>query len=485
MKKLIFLITILAAFATSCTKNFEDLNSDDKHATKVPGDYLFSNAQKSLGDQIASTNVNLNVFKLWAQYWTETTYTDEANYDIVTRTIPDLTFRTFYRDILSDLKEARRIISEEQPILETDISAKQNRLYIIDLVEAYSYNYLLETFGDIPYTEALDIENISPKYDDAKTVYLDLLSRIKTATDGLNVDAAGFGEADVFFAGDVSMWKKFGNSLQIKMAITLADVDEATARQYIEAAAPGAFAEGEGAFMAYPGTSNATQNPLYLDMVASGRDDFVPANTIIDIMNNLNDPRRDNYFEANTEDSTYVGGVYGESSPFGQLSHVTSTIQTPTYPVDLLDYTEIQFYLAEAAERGFTVEKTAEEYYNEGIRSSILFWGGTEDDVTTYLAQPSVAYATAEGDWKQKIGTQAWLAFYNRGLEGYTIWRRLDAPTFNVPPAIENYNQIPLRFTYPVNEQTLNASNYAAASSAIGGDLLTTPLFWDIYQPGK
>lgn len=480
MKKLIFLITILAAFATSCTKNFEDLNTDDKHASDVPGDYLFSNAQKSLGDQIASTNVNLNIFKLWAQYWTETTYTDEANYDIVTRTIPDLTFRTFYRDILVDLKDARRIISEEETVAETDIPIKQNKLFIIDLVEAYSYNYLLETFGDIPYSEALDINNISPKYDDAKTVYLDLLSRIKTATDGLNVDAESFGDADLFFAGDVSMWKKFGNSLQIKMAITLADVDEGTARQYIEPASAGAFEEGEGAFMAYPGTSNATQNPLYLDMVASGRDDFVPANTIIDIMNDLNDPRRQYYFDANSEDGTYTGGVYGESSPFGQLSHVTSTIQTPTYAVDLLDYTEVQFYLAEAVERGFSVSGTAEEHYNEGIRSSILFWGGTEEEATEYLEQSDVAYSSAEGDWRQKIGTQAWLAFYNRGLEGYTIWRRLDAPTFNVPPAVEGYSDIPLRFTYPINEQTLNAANYAAASDAIGGDLLTTPLFWDV-----
>ncbi len=475
MKKIIFVLIVLAGFITSCTKNFEDFNTDKKHATEVPGDYLFANAQKALGDQIASTNVNLNVFKLWAQYWTETTYTDEANYDIVTRTIADLTFRTFYRDILKDLVEARRVIEAEAPIAEDDIANKQNRLHIITMLEAYSYNYLLETFGDIPYSEALNIEDYSPKYDDAKTVYLDLLARLKDATDGLSVDNGSFGASDLFFGGDVANWKKFGNSLRIKMAITLADVDEVTSQSVIEEAYAGAFnARGEGANMVYPGGSNS--NPLYLDMVASGRDDFVPANTIVDIMNDLSDPRRDDYFFMNGD--AYIGGNYGESSPFGQLSHVADPILDPTYPVNLLDYVEVTFYLAEAAARGFSVGGSAEEYYTEGIAASIEYWGGTQEEADEYIAQGDVAWSAA--NWQEKIGTQAWLAFYTRGLEGYTIWRRLDYPIFNLAPTIDDYDLIPTRFTYPINEQTLNADNYAAAASAIGGDELTTKLFWDV-----
>lgn len=477
MKKIIFVLIVLAGFGTSCTKDFEDFNTDKKRATEVPGNYLFSNAQKNLGDQVASTDVNLNVWKLWAQYWTETTYTDEANYDIVNRTIADNTYEVLY-DILADLKEAKRVISEETAAGDEATVVKQNRLYIIDLLEVYSYNHLLEIFGDIPYTEAVDIENTSPVYDDAQTVYLDILARAKAATNGLNETFGSFGENDLFFAGDVAMWKKFGNSLQIKVAITLADVDEATARSYIESAYTGAFLPGEAATMVYPGGSNS--NPLYLDMVASGRDDFVPANTIVDIMNELNDPRRDDYFFANGD--TYKGGIYGESSPFGQLSHAADPILDPTFPVVLLDYVEITFYLAEAAARGWTVGATDEEYYNQAITASILFWNGTEADAQAYLAQPSVAFATAEGDWKQKIGTQAWLAFYLRGLEGYTIWRRLDYPILNIAPTLAgDYDAIPKRFTYPIAEQTLNAENYAAAAAAVGGDELTTKLFWDIY----
>ncbi len=469
----------MSGLTISCTKNFEDFNTDKKRANDVPGDYLFSNAQKALGDQIASTNVNLNIFKLWAQYWTETTYTDEANYDLTTRNISDAQFRILYRDILKDLKEARKLITAEQPLLDEDKAIKQNKLNTITLVEGYAWNYLLLVYGDIPYFEALADSITQPKYDDAKTVYLDVLSRVRAATDALDPDYGTFAaDNDLYFAGDVSMWKKFGNSLIIKMAITLADVDSETARTYIEGAYQGAFAAGESAKMVYPGGSNS--NPLWQDLVASGRNDFVAANTIIDIMNELNDPRIDNYFTTVPDTNIYQGGVYGANSPFDQLSHVAPPIQAPTYPVILLDYTEVAFYLAEAAARDYSVGSTAEEWYNEAVTSSILSWGGTQEEADAYLAQPEVSYATAAGDWKEKIGVQEWLAFYTRGLEGWTTWRRLDAPTFNVPASITSEDEIPVRFTYPVAEQTLNATNYTSASDAIGGDLLTTKLFWDI-----
>jgi hypothetical protein len=99
------------------------------------------------------------------------------------------------------------------------------------------------------------------------------------------------------------------------------------------------------------------------------------------------------------------------------------------------------------------------------------------------MANADVAWATAPGTWQEKIGTQAWLAYYSRGLEGFTSWRRLDFPILNMPESITEYNEIPKRYTYPVNEQTLNKASYEAAAAAIGGDVMTTPLFWDTAQP--
>jgi hypothetical protein len=202
----------------------------------------------------------------------------------------------------------------------------------------------------------------------------------------------------------------------------------------------------------------------------------------VDIMNTLADPRLPAYFEP-MADGTYVGGPYGYTSPYANYSHLSAWIHDPTFPGIVMTYDEVQFYLAEAAARGFTTPETAETYYNNGITASFEYWGLSADDAAAYIAKPEVAWATAAGDWKQKIGTQAWLSFYTRGLLGYTEWRRLDYPIFNLAETVTAYNEIPIRFPYPVNEQTLNKTNYEAASAAIGGDLPSTPIFWDTEQP--
>jgi hypothetical protein len=483
MKKISLALIIIIGISFSCTKDFEEFNTDKKNPTEVPSGFLFANSLKALGDQMASTNVNLNVFKLWAQYWTETTYTDEANYDIINRTIADLTFREWYRDVLSDLNDAKKAIEGEAAEGATAIAEKQNKLSVVNIVEVFCYMRLVDIFGNVPYTEACDIDNISPVYDDAATIYDDLLARLDNALSEINDGHGSFGGDDVFFHGDVAMWKKFANTLKVRIGTNLADVSGDKAKEAIEGAYMNAFAAGEICEIQYETGSMA--NPLYQDMVQSGRDDFVAANTIVDIMNNLNDPRRWSYFDTNLGEDTFLGGEYGESSAFSQYSHAALEIQEPDYPYTILDYTELCFYLAEAAARGYNVGGSAEEWYNNGIMASMEHWGVSTADAEAYMAQADVAWSTAPGDWKQKIAVQEWLAFYIRGLEGWTTWRRLDWPEFNLPPAPESDDgQVPKRFTYPVNEQTLNADNYMSASEAIGGgtyaDYMSTKIFWDV-----
>ena len=123
---------------------------------------------------------------------------------------------------------------------------------------------------------------------------------------------------------------------------------------------------------------------------------------------------------------------------------------------------------------------TEVSHYNAAIKSSMDDWGVSSSDTSTYLAQPSVAYSTATGNWKQKIGEQAWLALYNRGFESWTSFRRLDFPALLAPATtFNNILTVPTRYSYPSAEQTLNFDNYTSASSAIGGDKLTTKIFWD------
>ncbi len=486
MKNKYIVIITLIAFLSACTNHFEDFNTDKKNPTAVQGEGLFSNAQKALVDQITTANVNENVFRLFAQYWTETTYTDEANYDIVNRTIADYQFRVYYRDILKDLNEAAKLIADEEVAPVNNAQTQDdvnNKLHIIDLMEVYAYQSLVDIFGDVPYSESMDINNLLPVYDDGMTIYKDLIQRVDADLAGLkDTGNDGFGSADLIYGGDIAAWKKFGNSLKIKLGITIADADATLAKSTIESAVNGAFKSNDDNAMFYYLGATPNTNQIYAELILTGRHDFVGANTIIDIMNELNDPRRAAYFtmtdtssETGVEKLAYVGGSYGESSPFAQYSHISDEIQTPDFPGTILTYDEVLFYLAEAAQRGMSVGETAENLYNEAITASFDFWGVPDAD--TYIASADVAYDAAS--WKEKIGTQAWLAFYNRGLVGYNEWRRMDYPAFNIPPSIDDPSQIPTRFTYPVNEQTLNADNYASAASAIGSDELTTKLFWD------
>ena len=149
-----------------------------------------------------------------------------------------------------------------------------------------------------------------------------------------------------------------------------------------------------------------------------------------------------------------------------------------TYPVIVCDYVEGEFLLAEAAERGLVGVTDPETHYNNAILESMKYWGVSDADAAAYLAQPAVAYATAVGTYKQKIGTQKWLGLFDRGVESWAEWRRLDFPILN-PPAGMTYADIPVRMPYPYNENKMNQTNYDAAASAIGGDAANTKLFWD------
>ncbi len=461
---------------SACTDNFEELNKDPKHPEEVGADVLLTNAQIDLSDYISSTNVNLNIWKLVAQYWTERTYTDEANYDIVNRRIPDHIFRGYY-SILKDLDDAyNKINSEEltEPNLESKKIVQANQLAIIDLLEVYIYQRLVDIFGNIPYSEALQNDNYTPVYDDAATIYADLLKRAQKDAETLDASEGSFGTADLVYSGDVANWKKFAYSLVVKIAINLSDVDETTAQTAIEGAYDKVFASStDDALLPYQ-PSLPYVNPLYQDLILSGRHDFVACATFLDKLREMKDPRSVYYFDDTSKLALNIGQSGGSWSYY---AHFGSKVAQPDFPGIFMTYDEVMFYLSESAARGFSVGKTAEEYYNDAVSSSVIWWGGTQTDADTLLAHYGYSSYT---DWKEAIGTQAWIAMYTRGLVGYTFYRRLDYPELPLPPSPPaGVDRVPTRFTYPINEQTLNASNYQAASDAIGGDKLTTKLFWD------
>lgn len=471
MKKILLFIGVVLVLS-SCKKDITSLNIDPKSPTQVPSYTLFSTAQLTLANNHATPSVFLNTWRLIAQHWTETTYTDASNYDLGTRNVPQAWWHTMYRDVLKNLEEAKRLIPSD--VLDADV--RKNQVAMVEIMQVFTYHYIISTFGNIPYSEALNIDNLQPKYDDAATAYADLLAKLNTAITNLNTSAGSFGSADLLYGGDVAKWKKFANSFKMKMGMMMADYDAPKAKTAVEQGAAGAFTSNADNAKFDFLTTTPNTNPVWVNLVQSGRNDYVVANTIVNRMNALADPRVPLYFTQDAS-SSYSGGICGATNNFATYSKPALNIQAPNFPTWFMDYAEVEFLLAEAKERGYTVPGTAAQHYDNAITASILFWGGTQVAATLYLATPAVNYTTAAGTYKQKIGTQKWIALYERGFDAWTEWRRLDYPVLAAPPTA--LTAIPLRFTYPVSEQNLNKANYTSASAAIGGDLVTAKLWFD------
>jgi hypothetical protein len=478
MKKYIFILIIFFGFF-SCDEHMEELNKPTKSAIEVPGEMLFTNGVREMFDLIASSDVNSNVFRLYAQYWAQTTYPDESQFNMVGRKIPDNFWTFAYRDILRDLTQARKVIEETSVKLGLTDAEKNNQIAIIDACRAYMYAVLVDSFGAIPFTEAIDDNNLLPKYDAGADVYNGVIEMLDGAISNMTADAAGFSATqDPIYEGDMAGWMAFANSFKLRLAVNLADVDAAKASSMISEVLSNGnliLTNDLNASITYQ-ESQPNTSPVWDDLVASGRADYVVANTLVDELNALNDPRVAVYAQPADDEGDYIGGIFGKQNTYAAFSAAGELFHEPTLEGVILDAAEVNFLLAEAAARGINAGGTAEDYYNEGITQSMLYWGIDQADIDAYLAQPEVVYNAA--DWKQQIGTQEWIALYNNGFEGWTTWRRLDFTGFNVPEGL-TYQDIPVRLIFPIEEATLNPSALKAAIGMIGADNAQTRVFWD------
>ncbi|WP_233884444.1 SusD/RagB family nutrient-binding outer membrane lipoprotein [Tenacibaculum piscium] len=513
-KQGVLALAISSLLVTSSCDNVESLNTDTKSFTTAVPEAFMTSAQVSHTYFLHNASVNDNNFRKYVQQWGAILYQDEDQYSQAKRDLGNSYYTSLYTRTLAKLYEAKKLIEEQETFLPEDVITKKNKLAIIEIQVVNTYMTLVDLFGNVPYTEALDLVNFpTPKYDDAKTIYLDLAKRITNAVNSLDTNVGSFGGADLIHNGDVAKWKIYGNSIKLKMGLHLADVDEAKAKQLVEEAyASGLITSAaDNTVMKYL-DKEIEQNPLYASLFLEKQ--LVPTSFLVDNLNAKEDPRRDFFFDPTTkialfekdsdgnivkdendedvykldEDGNqikeYKGALYAdEKVNYLDFSTQGTALKKRNTEGVIFDYTETSFLLADAASRGFSVGNTAAHYYEQGIKASMDYWGVADADVTTYLARPDVAFATATGTVKEKIAYQLWIAYYNRGLESWTEYRRLDFPVFPVPAKAfpEADGKVPVRVIYPSSVRVRNAVNYADAASKIGGDKMTTKVFWDKY----
>lgn len=477
-RKIYAIIALAIGLFTSCN-DFNELNDDPKSSVNVPPNTLFLAGQKNLVDLYTTINWTSSPFRVLSQTWTQTSYMNEAQYQFVNNNAPGGWWNRIYTTALVNLAEAKGLYANEN----TSEAVRKNKELITDILEVYAYSLLVNTYGDIPYSEALNREIPFPKYDDAKTVTYDLLARLDTDINGLNISAGSFGSVDQIYGGNVTLWKKFAASLKLKLSLLIADVDASTASAKAqEAIAAGVFtSNNDNAKFRYISGVVANSNPIWQDIVnGTSSVYYAPSALFVNTLATFNDPRLSILFDQDPSGG-YSGAVPGEGGVNQNLSKFSRFWLAADAPGVLLDYAEVAFLLAEAAERNISAGNSAEYYYKAAVTASIIDFGATEADATEYLAQSQVDYNQAGGDWRQKIGTQKWLAFANRNWDSWTEIRRLGHPNLDVlSPPVNAISKLPLRFYYPPEEQNSNSAHWKEAVGKLSGeeDVVSAKLFW-------
>ena len=478
--KYILISFLLIAGISSCSK-FEEMNFDPNRPDVVPTGALLTQAQANL-----IYNLNSEIAQLgeqYVQYLGQLDYPDKSNYadDGVS------SFTGIYTGGLADLQEI--IDLNQNELFKAKVEQygdNENQIAVAKILQSWAFESMADVWGDIPYSEALRSEDniITPAYDTQEAIYDGIIQVLDKAILDINTSPKIALKGDLIFNGNMNKWKAFAISLRLRLAMRLSEVDDNKANNLIDDADfTGAFStSADFARFAHLNTE-AEANPLYIDnYIVGGGDYYAVANTLIDAMNALNDPRVAKYAKPAISTGTYIGLTYGLDHPVSDqdVTMVSDMYGGQTAPTILMTAAEILFIKAEAAQRGYISggSASAAQYYNDAIRASMEYNGISPTEINNYLAQTNVQYNAA--NWRQLIGVQKWIALYMQGIQAWAEWRRLDFPVLSPGPAAV-LTTIPRRRAYTSDEYATNKLNVEAAVKrlATGEDKFTEKVWWD------
>jgi hypothetical protein len=477
----------------ACGNGLTDVNRNPNNPTDVSAASLFTNATRTTVSRWLGTTYNWRGAEFVVQHLAEVQYTDEDTYIRLARAYMTATFDAAYYQELEDL---RKVIGKGKAANDIGTWAPA------EVLKAWSADYLTDTWGDIPYSDALASDSVGgsgkPVYDKQQAVYTDFFAKLTNAATTLSGSSASLGSADPIYGGSPAAWAKFANSLHARLAMRIVNVDPATASAELTKAFNGTggvfTSNADNAALPWPG-DGVNDNPFSASL--QQRDDYRMSKTFIDVLQGYNDPRLPVYAHT-TDAGTYAGAPNGLDAPAAQPYIVSAsrvgTIFFPgatsytsyggpgaTLASQLMTYSELAFIKAEAAARsmGGLTPAQAALFYNQGITASMQQWGVTDATaIAAYLARPEVAYQGGLAGLKQ-IATQKWIALFGDGGNAWFEWRRTCQPSTIVagPAATENY--VPRRFYYSQTEVSVNGANVDAAVTSQGIDDFGTRVWWD------
>jgi hypothetical protein len=345
------------------------------------------------------------------------------------------------------------------------------------------YSLMTDLWGAVPYSEAVKgtaaTPSYTPQYDSQEQVYAGVLADLKLANEKLVVGGPGI-SGDILFGGNIGQWKKFANSLRLKLANRQAVKKPAESRAIMAEILgdpvkyPVFTSNNDYAVLKHSNTlpSNNEWNQI---MIQGGRTDWNLSKTLVDRLNALEDPRRTVYGQP--VNGQYVGHPNGlpdaiATTYLSTSSRIGTYFTATTAPSVIMSYAELQFILAEAALDG-DITGSAQEYYEKGIAASFGQYG---------LTMPADYLTKAGPATKENVLTQKWIALFGQGVEAWTEYRRTGYPV--LPPKdprafFMNDGVLPTRLQYPSSEYSLNRAQLDAGIALNGGpDNLKTKMWW-------
>jgi hypothetical protein len=480
MKKIIVCLSIAGlAVVTqlSCTKKFEQINTNPNNPVIAPTTNVLAWVTETFGATYFDSWGNLNEPETYGGHIGKIQYVDEARYIYRPGTVTSL-----WNSIYRILKNAQTIIDQAKADNAINMQA------VALTFQAYIWQIATDRWRDLPFTEAIRGNDgfITPAYDKQENIYPALVAQLKTAADLFSQGATDpLGSGDLLYNGNLTKWRKFCNSLRLRMAIRISGISAATSKSIIEEVMgnptkyPVFSGNADNAFFMWT-AATPYQEPWYVDFKT--RDDHGISKPLVDSLKSLTDPRLAIYAKPAPSDGQYRGveiGPPGNLPAIGQYSRIGVRFrETPAGFSPFMRYSEVQFILAEAALKGWNTGITAISAYTNGITASMNENGITDAAViTTYINSPRVLW---NGDVK-KIYMQKWLALYKDGHETWAEERRTDFPLLPAASGspFPGHNRPPFRYPYPTEETTLNGNNSAAYVADLKDDFWGKKMWWD------
>ena len=478
------ILGVLAIFTTNgCTKEFDEMNVNPNSPTAVKAQYLLTMGIESCidrywGHRTRFERINIDAAELYMQHLTRNIYSNEGDDYTVSVAVTNNNWKGFFNDAQVNFQ---RIITQSGP---EGAAPNTNFEGVALVMRSWVFSLLTDLYGPIPYSEAIQgtatTPIYSPKYDSMESIYAGLLADLKLANEKLTVGGPAIA-GDILYSGDILKWKKFANSLRLRLA------NRQAAKKSAESKA--IFAEILGNATTYPiFTSNAdnaqlncttvlpSNNEWNQVMKLDGRTDWNISKTLADQMNANGDTRIKVYANPN-KDGQYQGHPNGLPDAIATTYLSTSStigdyFTQAAAPEVIMTFAELNLILAEAVLDGDATGDAA-TYFKAGINASY----------DQYKLTPTAEFLAKVGTvTRAKVLEQKWVALFGQGIEAWIEWRRTGIPVFPAPDpraVLNNDGVLPTRFTYSTNEYSLNKAGVDGGIQLLGGkDDMKTKLWW-------